>query len=454
MKAPTVSVKHRNDNHRLRSVAKVIENLLTDCSAEHLSFTTLADFTSFISNTSILETMRCGFVRVDKKACLWMKQNGQYDCIVVEREDLPLTRSEIGVLKSFEKVLDGSYSDSRHGYSQSASAIGVKYSLGNLLVASSIKGKASTGFYTLTLIFDELQELALQRYEGRPCNSGFIYISQPDEQIRQIDELGYSIDHFEQKILLEEGFFNGTVSHRYVDGRNSFYLIDNQRQIYGVARNDDPGKYSIYDRSSFKHIDDLFSGNNGKLYVAYVGRNNDVVVIGKDNIYYKWNKLYWNAIDRTILSDVIESETDLNKNELEALISCLLTCSDLRYGTLISINGNESCPSIGKIDNSPLSNQVLNINTSKPISEIKENGSALPILTSDGCVSLDMHGKLVSSGDILDLASDKIGGARLTGGGRTQAAQAASMFGLAIKVSEDGPITLFKDGKKIVELRV
>jgi hypothetical protein len=37
----------------------------------------------------------------------------------------------------------------------------------------------------------------------------------------------------------------------------------------------------------------------------------------------------------------------------------------------------------------------------------------------------------------------------VTGGGRTTAASAASYFGKVIKVSQDGPIELYQDGKQI-----
>jgi hypothetical protein len=41
---------------------------------------------------------------------------------------------------------------------------------------------------------------------------------------------------------------------------------------------------------------------------------------------------------------------------------------------------------------------------------------------------------------------------QFAGGGRTQAALAASMFGLVLKVSQDGPISLFRQGAEVLKL--
>jgi len=41
---------------------------------------------------------------------------------------------------------------------------------------------------------------------------------------------------------------------------------------------------------------------------------------------------------------------------------------------------------------------------------------------------------------------------RQAGGGRTQAAIAASRYGLVIKISEDGPISFYKDGREQISI--
>ena len=450
--SPIEAVQHRNDNHRLRAIAKVVENLLSDSRATAKRFSDITALRAAYPEWKKFDIGRCGSIRLKSRICLWLIENNIIEAVELERHSYPFSKLELSLFDSFEKALDGTFSDSRMKVSQNASRIGTKYSLGNLMVAHHIRGTRATNFWTISMMLDELQELALLQYEGRPCSSGFIFVSQPDQQIKQIEEAGFAIDPFAEAVSLEEQFFEGTISHRYVDGRNSFYVVDNLRNIYGIARIENPGQYSIYDRSAFRHLDGLMAGSNGRMVVAFVGRNKDVIVKAKGKAIFKWKRLYWGAIDLNVMDNILAKQTGLPKQERDALIASLLTCSDLRFGALILIADNRSHlpKNIGKIDNSQLSEEVININRGKKISEIISNGSAIGVLTADGSTTLDGSGELLSSGNIIDLSIDELK-ERPRGGGRTQAAQAASMFGLAIKVSEDGPISFFRKGKKLIE---
>jgi hypothetical protein len=59
---------------------------------------------------------------------------------------------------------------------------------------------------------------------------------------------------------------------------------------------------------------------------------------------------------------------------------------------------------------------------------------------------INRKGELLDTGVIIDTSrvSDLV-----TGGGRTTAATAASHFGPVVKVSEDGPVELYRDGRSV-----
>jgi hypothetical protein len=57
--------------------------------------------------------------------------------------------------------------------------------------------------------------------------------------------------------------------------------------------------------------------------------------------------------------------------------------------------------------------------------------------------------RLIGSGEIIGLQAGELSS---VGGGRTQAAKATSQFGLVIKVSEDGPISVYSKGTKVLRL--
>jgi hypothetical protein len=68
------------------------------------------------------------------------------------------------------------------------------------------------------------------------------------------------------------------------------------------------------------------------------------------------------------------------------------------------------------------------------------------ILAIDGATVLTHKGRIVTAGAIVSVP----GGSK--GGGRRAAAEALSKYGFALKISADGPITGFKDGKEIFQV--
>jgi hypothetical protein len=80
------------------------------------------------------------------------------------------------------------------------------------------------------------------------------------------------------------------------------------------------------------------------------------------------------------------------------------------------------------------------------VSELKQSGTLLRILSSDGLTVFNAKGKLLDTGFIIDTSHAR---EMVAGGGRTTAACAASHFGKVIKVSQDGPIELYENGRMI-----
>ncbi len=73
-------------------------------------------------------------------------------------------------------------------------------------------------------------------------------------------------------------------------------------------------------------------------------------------------------------------------------------------------------------------------------------GLLLRILSADGMTVFSTKGRLMETGFIFDTSHAR---EVVTGGGRTTAASAASFFGKVVKVSQDGPIELYQDGRQL-----
>jgi len=221
--------------------------------------------------------------------------------------------------------------------------------------------------------------------------------------------------------------------------------------VRGLVRVRRPEQYSLPARANFEHLNGLLETCNGRLFIAWVGRNSDVHVLTRKRVHFKWDKMYWSMTDRSVLITFLSS-FGVPSAQLNALASLVSTIADLRFGALILIAADpQALPvSVGNISSSPISKFLHESIRGRTIEELMRNNSAIGVLTSDGLTAVDRNGVVLTAGEIIDLSGAK--GESVSGGGRTQAARAASSFGLAIKISEDGPITLFQDGVEIMRL--
>jgi DNA integrity scanning protein DisA with diadenylate cyclase activity len=143
----------------------------------------------------------------------------------------------------------------------------------------------------------------------------------------------------------------------------------------------------------------------------------------------------------------VEAETAKTINGL------LRSLSRQRRGALLLVVPADGVPPdvVGHIDTSSVGDQIRGSVVGTTLEQLAANRSAAGLLSTDGMTTIDTAGTVLQAGVIVSLANAGIsdGG----GGGRTQAARAASRNGLVLKVSEDGPISLFRDGHEIVKLQ-
>lgn len=85
---------------------------------------------------------------------------------------------------------------------------------------------------------------------------------------------------------------------------------------------------------------------------------------------------------------------------------------------------------------------------------VPEIGSRLveALATIDGALVLDGEGQVLAAGAILRGGLPEESPQRVFEGARTTAASVASRYGPVLKVSEDGLVTLFRDGQPVWQL--
>lgn len=383
--------------------------------------------------------------------CLWFPTGEDIVCkVTASRPELPWTRIERAIFFRFQDAIRGlvvETADPRGD--QLAQRIASWLALDHILVSRFIRRYNSGTYWAMARTLLILQDLTFKKYEGAPCTSGFIYSSQLQRYIDGMDQDLYSFEPFRPPPELSDAVFSDPAAFRYVDGRNAFYVIDNSHLLLGIVRIRQPTRFSIIDRANNRHILPLVHKMPGRVWVAFTGLNSDVNVLASVGIHFRWHGNHWHLRDETLLTHVL-SAFDLDSQMISSIRDIVLALSDLRHGSVLLIADDPGrLPDfISSIGDSPVGQSLRSTLVGQSLADVVQSHAAIGILASDGLTTVSRQGKILSCGQIIKLAP----GQGLVGGGRTQAACTASAFGLAIKVSEDGPITVFRGGEQVLRV--
>jgi hypothetical protein len=157
----------------------------------------------------------------------------------------------------------------------------------------------------------------------------------------------------------------------------------------------------------------------------------------------------WAVFDPDIIRSFLAGSIDAGA--IDDLLWTVYALSKNRHGTVILIYNRGARQlaalkkgSVGGDD--PIGRLLIGRVKGRAIGDLKEAGTLLRILSSDGMTVFNARGRLLETGFIFDTSHAR---EVVTGGGRTTAASAASFFGKVLKVSQDGPIELYQGGRLV-----
>ncbi|MEJ2469871.1 MAG: diadenylate cyclase [Desulfuromonadales bacterium] len=323
-------------------------------------------------------------------------------------------------------------------------------SLTDIAVARYIRGNRKGVFWPTQSLIQLLKSLSYQRYEGTPATTGFlVFRTHLDDFLRSLEKTRYDwLDLGDDRRRITGDFFQNPLSYRFVDGYRALFVCDIQMNLKGAIRTSAPGPRDNIDQLSNRETLALLSQAGEDAFAIYVNKASEVeVVLGTDRLLL-WRKGYWGIFDPDILREFLQGKLD--KRSIEHLIWSVYALSKSRHGTVVMVADDKTdlkalrMGSVGGRD--PLSRALIRHVRGTKIGTLKRSGELSRILSSDGMTVINRKGEVLDTGVIIDTSrvSDLV-----TGGGRTTAATAASHFGPVVKVSEDGQVELFRDGRRI-----
>lgn len=342
-----------------------------------------------------------------------------------------------------------------------------------------------------------LIELASQTYEQRLCTISFILIKKSQDPSlflhnHKIDFLPFN----ENEHLEFSDITKYSKALRLIDSLSLSYVIDESYKIIGIAK-------KRKSHQSIREICSNFSDDNCQF--IYLENKKIHWHLDKDRVLLSEN-FQWKLKDYNIIKNILKDFLDIDamntieNSKIDIFSNIIKDLSNNNTGALFSILGNnyrKEKENVKYRDSSVLNNifSQNELNKSQLYKKIIHpkndfisiNQNTDPYLIKliadvDGAVILNKSlkildfGKMIAKQEIIDssvskkekvifntaflnLPENKFGAEEnldtidsIGGGARSTAAFYASTFGLAIKISEDGGISIFQRRKQIFKL--
>jgi hypothetical protein len=371
-------------------------------------------------------------------------------CFIARRPTLPFTDSEESfcreLLTAFAAMYDGFRQEGYAAHFRTA----LLASIMDITVARSLRGDHRKGFWPIQQLIQLLKNLSYQRYEGTPATSGFIVHRTTLAELRQlVRHRRHTFIPLRHARTVTADFFANPLTYRYIDGNDLFFAANIQMQVSGIIRTSGADTRSDVERLTHRAIFSMVRSAGAGAFAVTVNEASEIeVLLSPDKLLVR-RKGAWVIFDPDIIRAFLADSMD--QPAADDLLWTLYALSKLRHGTVVLIchRGARQLTALKKGSvggNDPIGRLLIDHVKGRLLGELKEAGTLLRLLSSDGMTVFNRSGKLLETGFIIDTSHAR---EVVSGGGRTTAATAASYFGKVIKVSADGPIELYQDGRLV-----
>jgi DNA integrity scanning protein DisA with diadenylate cyclase activity len=371
-------------------------------------------------------------------------------CFTARREVLSFTRSETAFCRELLTAFSGLFSGFRQEGYAAHFRTALLASIMDITVARSLRGDHRKGFWPIQQLIQLLKNLSYQRYEGKPATTGFIVHRTTPSLLRKlVRERQHKLIPIQPHVDISPDFFCNPLPYRFVAGNNLFFVANIQMQVTGVLRTSPAVMHTDIERLTQREIFSIVRRVGTGAFAVTVNVASEIEVLMSPATLLVRRKGDWTIFDPDIFRSFLAGSIDAES--IDELLWTVYALSKDRHGTVILIydKGPKKLALLKKGSvggNDPISRFLIGNVQKRTISDLKRTGILLHILSADGMTVFNKSGRLMEAGFIFDTSYAR---EVVTGGGRTTAASAASYFGKVIKVSQDGPIELYQDGRVV-----
>ncbi len=366
------------------------------------------------------------------------------------REELPFTRTEEAFCRELLTAFSALYSGFRQEGYAAHFRTALLASIMDITVARALRGDHSKAFWPIQQLIQLLKNLSYQRYEGKPATTGFIVYRTTLPELRKlVRHRQHSLIPLQPYQSISASFLDNPLAYRFIDGNNLFFAANIQMQVTGIIRTSNSLVQTDVERLTHREIFSLVRHAGAGAFAVSVNEASEIeVMINPDKLLVR-RKGGWAVFDPDIIRSFLAGSIDAGA--VDDLLWTVYALSKNRHGTVILVydRGARQLAALKKGSvggDDPIGRLLISRVKGRPIGDLKETGTLLRILSSDGMTVFNKNGRLLETGFIIDTSHAR---EVVTGGGRTTAASAASFFGKVLKVSQDGPIELYQGGKQV-----
>ncbi|UZP68738.1 hypothetical protein N1030_07140 [Desulfovibrio mangrovi] len=324
----------------------------------------------------------------------------------------------------------------------------------DVAIATFLSG--SQNFINIFSLIQCMKTLSYERYEGESVRAGVV-VRRGNSPLGDYENYDFDAKFVSfilkdkknklKTIRISEKVVKDTSFFRYVDGVDSFFVCDTNLDVvgyYNVVAN----RKNVFDRLTGQSVIEVMDNVRDCLFYICVNSSSEVEIFKSNKSRFVYRKGKWRIFDNRVIDGCFGVSNDFSPWKM------MYSLSKIRRGTVFVVTRN-----LGKIKKDGFikkhidgGNGVLDVilknMKKKSVIDVCDSGELMRILTTDG-MTLIKKGftKLLDVNVIVNTSKSPKG--EIGGGGRSTAALAASVYGVSAKVSEDGPISIFKNGKCI-----